>query len=107
MAVDDLSTLKSQLPEVFADIQPLEGWDDDWFILPIDEPENGVSYQDALVDASKGSPNIESDVVDQPSFTSRVNYLVRKDSSLALRLNLGLGTYFQLAAEYQQWTIQL
>jgi predicted RNA binding protein YcfA (HicA-like mRNA interferase family) len=71
MAVDDLSTLRSQLPEAFADVQPPEGWDDDWFMIPIEEPEKGVLNQDTLSQASNaGTMGMESEVLDQRSTVS-------------------------------------
>jgi hypothetical protein len=49
MAVDDLSVLRDQLPEVFQERLP-PGWDEDWLIIPIDDPELGTSSVEAAPD---------------------------------------------------------
>ena len=63
MAVDDLSTLRSQLPEIFSEARIPDGWDDDWFIVPIEQPEQGHLDQRVVLPI----PSIELDVFDQLS----------------------------------------
>ena len=62
MAVDDINTLRTQIPEVFSDIPVPNDWDDDWHIVPIDSPEQ-IPLGEEL-DAR--SQNIEFEAVDQP-----------------------------------------
>ena len=45
MAVDDLASLRSQLPEVFADQTLPSHWEDEWLFIPIDEPEIDATSQ--------------------------------------------------------------
>jgi hypothetical protein len=40
MAVDDIESLTSELPDVFAPRTLPPGWDDDWIIIPIGAPES-------------------------------------------------------------------
>jgi hypothetical protein len=39
MAVDDLDALRDQMPELFDDRPLPPNWDDDWLIIPIEDPE--------------------------------------------------------------------
>jgi hypothetical protein len=39
MAVDDLDILRQELPEVFKDRTVPGDWEEDWLVIPIDEPE--------------------------------------------------------------------
>jgi hypothetical protein len=64
MAVDDLGTLRQQLPEVFDDLPVPDRWDDEWLVVPIEEPEEG--YQDYLHE-SVGVPGIEQEAASQAS----------------------------------------
>jgi predicted RNA binding protein YcfA (HicA-like mRNA interferase family) len=63
MAVDDLDTLRQQLPEVFDDLRVPDAWDDEWFIVPIEEPDEGYRDDEA---AGNRVPSIEQDATDQP-----------------------------------------
>lgn len=64
MAVEDLNTLRQQPPEVFEDLSIPEDWDDDWIIIPVEEPEAGLRDQ---VEPAITEPNIEDLVVGIPS----------------------------------------
>lgn len=44
MAVDDLDILRDQLPEIFQDRALPSGWEENWLIIPIDDPELGYSH---------------------------------------------------------------
>jgi len=48
VAIDDLDYLRSHLPALFDDADLPPDWDDDWLVLPIDEPE-ATSSMDAEV----------------------------------------------------------
>lgn len=43
MSVDDISILREQLPEVFQDISLPQNWEEDWLIIPVDDPESVAS----------------------------------------------------------------
>src|SRR5436309_8047999 len=39
MAVDDIDRLRIELPELFADRPLPPDWDDEWVVIPVDDPE--------------------------------------------------------------------
>jgi predicted RNA binding protein YcfA (HicA-like mRNA interferase family) len=39
MAIDDLDILREELPEVFKDYAVPPDWEEDWLVIPIDDPE--------------------------------------------------------------------
>ncbi len=41
MAVNDIDTLREQPPDLFDDRQLPPGWEEDWLVIPIDDPEVG------------------------------------------------------------------
>jgi predicted RNA binding protein YcfA (HicA-like mRNA interferase family) len=47
MAVDDLDALRDQMPELFNDRPLPPNWDDDWLLIPIEDPEF-TSSEDAM-----------------------------------------------------------
>src|ERR1043166_6114678 len=64
MAVEDLNTLRQQLPEVFEDLTVPDTWDDEWIIVPEENPEAGLYEQG--VDARR-EPSIEDLLTGAPS----------------------------------------
>ena len=50
MAVDDLDALRDQMPELFDDRPLPPNWDDDWLIIPIEDPEFTSSEDFMAVD---------------------------------------------------------
>jgi hypothetical protein len=53
MAVEDLNTLRQQLPEVFEDMTVPDSWDDEWIIVPVEEPESALYEPTRLHRASR------------------------------------------------------
>lgn len=64
MAVEDLNTLRQQLPEVFEDMTVPDSWDDEWIIVPVEEPEAGLYEHDQV---GSREPSIEDLLTGAPS----------------------------------------
>ncbi|MGH7724245.1 MAG: type II toxin-antitoxin system HicA family toxin [Candidatus Eiseniibacteriota bacterium] len=63
MAIDDLDTLRQQIPEIFADHPLPPGWEDDWLFVPIEDPEgqlwepvNDVMDYESVLSSVAGAP---------------------------------------------------
>ena len=52
MAIDDLDILRQELPEVFKDYAVPPDWEEDWLVIPIDDPE-------AFQPEAKTPPNLK------------------------------------------------
>jgi predicted RNA binding protein YcfA (HicA-like mRNA interferase family) len=78
MAIDDLDTLRGELPEIFDDKPLPPAWEDDWLIVPIDNPEsesigqrNHPDYEDPALSENERFTDtlaLTDEVVFQPEF---------------------------------------
>lgn len=78
MAIDHLTTLRSEIPSLFNDRPLSEDWDDDWIVIPVDKAEavtaNDLheeelidpSYTDAPADQMQGALSDGSVIPDIP-----------------------------------------
>ena len=50
MAIDDIGSLRGQLPEVFLDQALPSRWEEEWLFIPIDDPEGDPGPRASLID---------------------------------------------------------
>src|SRR5262247_1912452 len=58
MAVDDLGSLRNELPDLFSDRDLPAGWEENWVFVKIDDPES--AHPPAESDLIAATDNIES-----------------------------------------------
>ena len=72
MAVEDLNTLRQQLPEVFEDMNVPDSWDDEWFIVPVEEPESGFYESDQVGIAQSSIEDILSEAPSTDDVSTKI-----------------------------------
>ena len=48
MAVDDLDSLRSELPELFSDKELPATWEEDWLFVKVDDPESSLPSVESM-----------------------------------------------------------
>src|SRR6266566_4675697 len=72
MAIDDIDTLRGQIPELFADRSLPPSWEDDWLFVPIDDPEGDSRAPDGASDYEGAPPAVT--LAEQPQAGTRIDF---------------------------------
>ena len=68
MAIDDLASLRSELPDLFSDRDLPAAWEEDWVFVKIDDPESAHPPAETIAPTD----NIET-WIGPPDFAAQVN----------------------------------
>jgi hypothetical protein len=130
MAIDDLDILRQELPEVFKNHIIPPDWEEDWFVIPIDDPESFPPEAENPPDfelapgggGTAPDPVVPSDAAFSPDEIKGTRAVSRGDREFGLSPNyclqqnntrrhpgrsLGLSTRSPLRVDYKQMVFNL